>query len=230
VKGCLDWIRSYIWLVFLFRDMSRMRGGGVTQDDDYDDLEDNRNMHTEGTARQLDKFTTPNVKQPIVGPKTVAAGPGVSKILVGTVVQSPEAIAHLYSESKEDAECDQDSEQSLKWQEFLDIVSPSQEKGQALLRAMELVDEPLDSSQEKLGEIMSGDAYITLAEEIDKELTPIMGSCDNKNMKGKETLLRDDQVAKGAKILQAFEMADEEDVLPKTGVEEKSVLSDEVLQ
>jgi hypothetical protein len=117
VKGCLNWIRSYIWLVFLFRDMSRMRG--LTQDDDYDDLEDNQDMHTEGTAGQLDKFTTPNVKQPNVGPKTVAARPGVSEIPVGAVVQSPEAIAHLYSKSKEDAECDQDSEQSPKWQECL---------------------------------------------------------------------------------------------------------------
>jgi hypothetical protein len=83
-----------------------------TQEDDFDDLENNKDMDTHRAAGQLsDKLSTPNVRQSSVRSKTVMAGcVEGSKENEGdegeAVAQAPSEIAHLYSKSSMDVVCD----------------------------------------------------------------------------------------------------------------------------
>jgi hypothetical protein len=200
---------------------------------------------------QQDKLITPRANSLTVGAKTGRDEKVTFETLDETVVQSPENIAHLFSVDNtkvnvsgdiatgvspetgltldygiNETEDVQDSEQGLRWKKFLDRASTTQEKGKALLSAMELTEDLADDS---IAEGLSVEAYMSYAEEVNRDIMPVMGACDTKCMQDKGAMLDDVQVYEGDETLLDGAMACEEDMM-ESALEEGALLSEEVVK
>jgi hypothetical protein len=87
-----------------------------------------------------------------------------SKVMGSAVGVSPETGPNLDYGINEDV---QDSEQGLRCKEFLDRAATSQEKGKALLSAMELIE---DFAADNIVEGLSVEAYMSFAKEVNRDI------------------------------------------------------------
>jgi hypothetical protein len=122
--------------------------GDEAQDEGIDELDDKRNMETDGPVEQADNFTTLNQKSAPTGAKTVM-------MVVDLDVQTLADIAHLYSKQKQEEDSGQDSEQLLRCKEFLENSCTLKQKGDVLLSSMEMVDEVSEKRQDGM-EVKTG--------------------------------------------------------------------------
>jgi hypothetical protein len=118
-----------------------------------------------------------------------------SKVMGSAAGVSPETGPNLDYGINEDV---QDSEQGLRCKEFLDRAATSQEKGKALLSAMELIE---DFAADNIVEGLSVEAYMSFAKEVNRDIMPVMGSCDSKGRQDKGAVLDDVQEYEGDETL-----------------------------
>jgi hypothetical protein len=243
VGAKLCWVR----ICYLKRQQNKPLGGEGAHDDEVHMLLDTgHDICSDEVTDQRDKLITPRAKSPTRRAKTRRDEKVTSKTLDEIVVQSPKNIAHLFlvenskvmgSAAGVSPEIDpnldyginedvQDSEQGLRWKEFLDRATTSQEKGKALLSAMELTE---DFVVDNIAEGLSVEAYMSFAKEVNRDIMPVMGSCDSKCMQDKGAVLDDVQEYEGDETFLDGAMACEEDRMEST-LEEGVVLSEEVVK